>query len=365
MIPRPVAVGLVAACGAAHPLAPMVSVGTATLTVTDPARRGPVDASRPRTWIVQVYYPSEPTPVVDVYAGDPALVDALVASHYYDAGEAELRGWASRPAFAATGAKPAASGSLVTLSPGLGFARLNYAELASHLVARGHIVAVIDHPYIGVSRVGGRVVSANDDPVLASSNPADSLPRIRDWTRDISVTLDDLAKQPVAGLAIDVANVTAAGHSIGGTAAAGAGVDPRVRACIDFEGFLAGIDALATGSACPVLAGFSRAKGRPPVLKPGEPDPMDAVIAALAARGRPIWTVKITGGSHTSFSDAPDVLPRTLSRFGGELMPAARSFEVYAGLVDAFARAYAPSGGGDAAFQAFLATVPEAAGIRH
>jgi hypothetical protein len=151
--------------------------------------------------------------------------------------------------------------------------------------------------------------------------------------------------------------VIATGHSIGGTAAIGACDDPRVRGCMDFEGFLEGVDSLAHGARAPVFAGFSRAKGRPPTLAPGKADPMDAIRTQLAAAGQPIWTAKITGGSHTSFSDCPDVLPRTLSRFGGELMTPARSFEVYTGLVDGFARTYA--GFEHGAFEAELRTLPE------
>jgi dienelactone hydrolase len=365
----------IAACSAAatapsHPVAPAspkISVGTTSYTIEDASRRDPVDTARPRSWVVQLYYPSEPTAPAGVYADDPVIIDELVKQQYYGASEAELRSWSTKPAFAVANAKVAANRPLplVTLSPGLGFARLNYAELASHLVVRGYVVAVIDHPYIGLSRVGDRLVRADDDPVLASENPADLLPRVRDWTHDISTTIDDLATtQRVTGLTIDLARVTAVGHSIGGTAAAGACQDPRVHACIDFEGFLEGIDALARGCDRPMLAVFSRAKGRPPTLHPGEPDPMDKITAALAAAGQPIWTVKVTGGSHTSFSDAPDVLPKTLSRFGGELMTPARSFELYSGIVDAFARAYGPGGGGDRAFKQFLAAAPETAGRR-
>jgi hypothetical protein len=112
---------------------------------------------------------------------------------------------------------------------------------------------------------------------------------------------------------------------------------------MDFEGFLEGIDSLAHGAHAPVFAAFSRAKGRPATRKPGQPDPMDAIAAQLAAAGQPVWVAKITGGSHTSFSDCPDVLPTTLSRFGGELMTPARSFEVYTALVDAFARGTLPA----------------------
>lgn len=353
---RRAVLALFAAC--AHPVAPAPAlvVGTLTYTLVDPARRDPLDDTRARTWMVQLYYPSQPTPPRGTYADDPALVDALVAAEYYGATAAELRSWLAKPAFAVAGAVPAphAPWPVITISPGLSFARLNYAELAAHLVARGYVVAVIDHPYLGISRIAGRLVRADDDPLLQSEDPAAALPRVREWTRDISVVLDDLAAHP-RGLALDLQRVIAAGHSIGGTAAIGACDDPRVRGCIDFEGFLEGVDRAAKR---PVLAAFSRAKGRPPTLRPGQPDPTEASRASLAAGGQPVWIAKVTGGSHTSFSDAPDVLPRTLSRFGGELMTPARSFEVYTTLVDTFARAYA-SGAGTATFEAALATLPE------
>jgi dienelactone hydrolase len=333
---------LLAAC-AAPPRAPepTVEVGTVTYTLVDRARMDPVVPTKPRAWIVQLYYPSERTPLHDHYADDRVLVAALVAEQYYGATPAELNGWLAKPAFAETGARPKAHGKwpVITLSPGLAFARLNYAELATHLVARGYVVAVIDHPYLGISHVGDAIVSADADPMLQSENPADSLPRVREWTRDISVVLDDLAATPhVPGLALDLDHVIATGHSIGGTAAIGACDDARVRGCVDFEGFVDGVDSLAHGAQKPILMAFSRAKGRPATLAPGAVDPMDALRTQLAARGQPVWIAKITGGSHTSFSDSPDVLPRTLSRFGGELMTPARSFDVYTSLVDAFAR---------------------------
>jgi len=348
------------------------SVGTVALSITDDARRDRVDAGRPRAWVAQLYYPISPARVTGAYADDPVLLDLLVAEKYYFASEPQLRAWAQKPAAAVTGARPQTPAALpvVTISPGLGFARLNYAELAAALVARGHIVVVIDHPYIGYSHLpDGRMLRADQDPALTSDNPADSLPAVREWTRDISVTLDRIAagaaQNLAPGLAIDVTRVTAAGHSIGGTAAVDAcGADPRVLACLDFEGFLEGTQALAHGAQRPTLATFSRAKGRPPTVKPGEPDPADRTLAQLGQRGAAVWVVHITGGSHTSFSDAPDVLPETLTHFGGEVMPAARSMALYTGLVDAFARAYAPGGGGDEAMRRFLATAPEARGRR-
>ena len=348
------------------------SVGTVTLTIVDASRHDPVDPRLAREWLAQIYYPIDPAPVTGVYADDPVLLDALVARNYYSASEAHLRSWAKKPAVAIADAKPARSAPLplVTLSPGLGFARLNYAEIAAALVARGYVVAVIDHPYIGISRLpDGRFLRTEDDPLLGTQDPADSMPRVREWTRDVSVVIDRLSAGAAAtlapGLAIDFTRVVAVGHSIGGTAAVDVcQKDARVGACIDFEGFLAGTAAIEKGAAKPTLVVLSRAKGRSPTVPPGQSDPTQALLSGLGQRGQPSWSVKVVGGSHTSFSDAPDVLPETLSQFGGELMPAARSFELYTGLVDAFARAYLNGGGGDAAFQAFLDATPETSGRR-
>jgi dienelactone hydrolase len=346
----------VVGCHAAPPVAPrpQTSVGTVTLDIVDPSRRDRIAADHPREWLVQLYYPAVATPITASYADDPALLEALVQDHYYFASDAQLRAWAHRPAIAAERAAPVSQAKLplVTISPGLGFARLNYAELAAAIVARGYVVAVIDHPYIGYSRLpDGRMLRADREPLLASENPADALPVVREWTRDIAVTLDHLEHAAIP-VALDLSRVTATGHSIGGTAAVDACEDPRVQACADFEGFLEGTNALAHGARKPTLVTYSRAKGRPATVKPGAPDPADQTLAALGAQA---WLVKITGGSHTSYSDAPDVLPETLTHFGGTVMPATRSFELYSGLVDALARGALPR---------FLATAPEARG-RH
>ncbi|MEO7917958.1 MAG: hypothetical protein ABIT01_00720 [Thermoanaerobaculia bacterium] len=347
------------------------SVGTITFSVVDAARPDPVEGGRPREWLAQVFYPIAPAKVKGVYAADKVLLELLVAEKYYFATEPQLRGWGVKPAAAIEGARPKTPLPLpiVTISPGLGFARLNYAELAAALVGRGFVVIVIDHPYIGYTHLpDGRILRAEQDARLTTEAPADSLPAVREWTRDISVTLDRLiaaGKERAPGLAVDLSRVTATGHSIGGTAAVDAcSADDRVKACIDFEGFLAGTRAVESGASRPTMVTFSRAKGRPPTVRPGEPDPTDQLLSSLSQRGMPVWAVKITGGSHTSYSDAPDVLPETLSHFGGELMSVPRSMELYTGLVEAFARAYEPAGGGDSAFQTFLDGASEVNGRR-
>lgn len=71
------------------------------------------------------------------------------------------------------------------------------------------------------------------------------------------------------------------------------------------------------------------------------------------------WIVKITGGSHMSYSDSPIVMPDTLSRFGGQLVSAQRSMDLYTSIVISFADSFFKGGGGNEVFEHFLASQPE------
>jgi hypothetical protein len=141
--------------------------------------------------------------------------------------------------------------------------------------------------------------------------------------------------------------------------------DARIAACADFEGDLFGSRAETQGVRRPVLVTGSRAKGRPPIASAPGQDVRTRMLTVLGQAGESsVWYVKVTGGSHTSFSDAPWMMPQTLTRFGGELMTPERSADLYTGMLDAFIHAYQAGGGGDAAFQAFLATATETQGER-
>jgi dienelactone hydrolase len=344
-------------------------VGTVSFEVVDESRRDPLASALPRAWMVQVFYPSHPSVVAAPYLDDPALLEELIRGNYYETGEAVLRSWARLPAVAGARARPATSARLpvVTLAPGLGFARLSYAHLAAALTHRGYAVVVIDHPYIGVSRLpDGRLLRAADDPATSGDDLAAESRRIAEWGEDLTIVLDRLAAgaatKLVRHLALDLDHVIASGHSIGGTTVLDAcGKDSRIAACIDFEGRLPAEP--WEGARKPALVVLSRSGGRPP-SSPTAPDLVGQIVAALDGDTAAAWVVKVTGGSHTSYSDAPRMMPATLSRFGGTLMSADRSMALYSGLVDAFARAYARGGRGAAEFAEFLATAPETDG-RH
>jgi dienelactone hydrolase len=349
-------IGLLSCASHAEDASPVV--GLQTVLITDTTRQDVLASSAQRQWMVDIYYRAEATERADgdVYARDADLLQAMIEDGFYGVEATTLRSWAQAPSPAIANADPTSAGSrpLILLSPGSGIPGFTYAQVASSLVERGYVVAVVNHPYLGLSRLpNGHMLNAADDPVQAIEDPAALTPRILEWSADLSVTLDQLAE---ASIPIDFDHVLAVGHSTGGAIALDACTqDPRIDACMNFEGALFGSRAETGGVAKPVVSIGSRARGRPRGTGMGE-----QMLAALSQSGNvSAWYVFVSGGSHMSFSDAPRMMPSTLTRFGGEIFPPDRSDEIYGGMVDAFARAYVTGAGGDTAFEAFLAQQPE------
>jgi pimeloyl-ACP methyl ester carboxylesterase len=343
-------------------------IGVVEVVVVDPARNDPLAPGK-RHWRVDLYYPAKPgTGRQRPYADDDALLARMTKDGYYDVAPDVLAAWSKRPGPARLDARAVSAAlPLVTLLPGSGLAAFNYSELATAIARRGYAVAVVDAPYLGLTRLpDGRILSGGDDPVQQVDDPKAWLPRVIDWARDISVTLDVLPQQSQvhhAGVRLDMQRVLAVGHSLGGTVAVEVCTrEPRVSACADFEGAVEGTTAYTEGPRRPTL--FTGSRSAKPDRPFNAPDlrqpPWD-----FLARGKlsTNWAVTIRGGSHMSFSDAPREMPTTLSRFGGSLMSADRSEQVYTGIVDALAKAYFPHGGGNATMQAFFRGIPEAKAV--
>jgi pimeloyl-ACP methyl ester carboxylesterase len=365
MATLPVLVGLL---GVGAPIDAVPAVGVIGIELADPSRRDPLEGGE-RRWRVDLYYPAQPgTGTPRTYAHDAVLLARMAKEGYYDVAPATLAAWARQPDAARRNARAVeASLPLVALSPGSGVAAFNYSELAAALARRGYAVAVIDHPYLGLTHLSdGRILSADVDPVQQADDPRAWAPRVAEWAGDVSATLDELPSQGAvreAGVRLDLARVLAVGHSLGGTVAVEVCTrEPRVSACADFEGAVEGTTAYTEGPRRPTLFTGSRsAKPDRPFLAPDLSQPPWDFLARGGLSSN--WAVAISGGSHMSFSDAPREMPDTLSRFGGTLMSAERSEQVYVGIVDALGRAYFPGGGGNATMAAFFREVPEAKAV--
>ncbi len=344
------------------------AVGVHSFAISDSTRRDPIAASHIREWRVDLYYTAlkggaaSPRP----YAPDPRLIDRMIKSGYYDIPASQIQAWKKKPGPALMDAPVAKRGSevpLVVIAPGSGVAAFNYSELAAAFVRRSYVVAVVDLPYVGISRLQeGRFLDGASDPIQQKDDPISWRPRVRQWSADISRVLDRLL-QPGSpdlpkGLRIDPRRIVITGHSLGGSVALQVcRDDERVEACGDFEGAPMAADTYDKGSQKPLFVTAARSAK---VDRPFKvPDLSDEFWSYLRRSGPSSWAVAITRASHMSYSDAPFELPSTLSRFGGELINPERSFDVYVGLVDAFARAYTPGGRGDRAFREYVDSTPE------
>jgi predicted dienelactone hydrolase len=123
---------------------------------------------------------------------------------------------------------------LVVLSPGLTDPRWMLTTMAEDLASRGYVVAGVDHPYEAAAvtfpdgRVAGCVVCTGgwSGAEIAASR-----------ARDISFVLDRLLGHGKYGQLIDPRRIAAAGHSMGGAAAATTMLaDPRVDAGVNLDG---------------------------------------------------------------------------------------------------------------------------------
>ena len=340
-------------------------VGVTSFEITDPARPDPVSADHRRTWRVDLYYPAKDGKKAKApYAPQPALAETMAADGYYDVPAETIRGWSRTPGPAiadAAAADPKAKYPLILVAPGSGLASFNYSRLAAALTSKGYAVAVVALPYVGISELSDhRILKSEEFPGLDGEDPVKWRPAIRQWSADLSRTIDRLLDRgfPVE---VDPARIAAVGHSTGGTVALQlCREDKRPLGCGDFEGTPQASDAFEGGNSKPIFVTASRsAKPDRPFQAPDFSNPF---WSYLAKDNRSAWGIAITEASHMSFSDAPYVMPATLTRFGGVLMSADRSFELMTGIVDAFARAYGPNGRGDGEFQAYLSAQPEVLG---
>ncbi len=317
----------------------------------DPKSGGPLDI------IVQLWYPSDAAVSTTVpYLSEPQLGPTLLATGYYRQDSTVLTEWmcASLPAVRDA---PVRQGRypLVTMSVGLGMIRANYSLLAMDLASHGYVIAMVESPMAGMMiDAAGQVVT---DTSTTGPTAAEHRERVSQWASDVGQVLRELrAGQKgfrVLQGRIDWSAVGAIGHSSGGLVAMQACESVQeVRGCIDMDG------GIVTPENEPLAPFVATGVTKPVLVLRSQPIYSDADLArrgltrtqwrqragagltgwdSLAARSRiPLQIAWIAGTGHLSFSDAPFVMPTTITRFGGAVIDPMRSRGVVTQLVLAF-----------------------------
>jgi dienelactone hydrolase len=286
--------GLAATSSLPTPTGPYC-VGKTSLQLVDGSREDPFAAGTNRELVVRVWYPaSDGGAQVQAPYSDPATLawlqgqlptvpaDAFDRIHPHARRDAAMRGGARYP--------------VVLFSPGLGLVSDTYSALLEDLASHGLVVAAVDHPSFSgvVALPGGRVVAALDSETVS--------PQFQVLVADLRFVLDRLAAADAAGSGLlsghlDLAQVGALGHSMGGAAAIQlARQDARVQASLDLDGSIRG----DLEGPWPTPIGL--------VLSEGHGPANDETLAAAWSRapaGGAMTT--ISGAGHLDFCDLKQV----------------------------------------------------------
>ncbi len=344
-------------------------VGTAVAYLADTTRS---DADFPlgRPVTVQAWYPAgKADGPTAPYLIEPGMAAALLKRQYYGVDSAAITAWSTRQTRSVLNA-PAARGRhpLLTFSVGLGVIRANYTSLAEELASHGYIVLLVESPYAGLMLRPGAVEV--EDTVGRTNDAAGHRAEVTKWAGDISYVLTTLQQDRAPGglgrmsAAVDWSRVAAAGHSSGGMVALEvAHRDPRIRAAINLDGGVAApggeplADVIATGTSKPALflreqpiysdADFARRGTTREAWERGGAGGHAAVDAFTTRATGPLWFVHVAGTGHLSFSDAPFVMPSTITRFGGKIIAGPRGLAAITSTMRMFLGRYAGPEKGD------------------
>jgi dienelactone hydrolase len=329
-------------------------IGTTILHLTDRGRPDVV-SKQPgdhRELMTQLWYPAASTRSTAkraTYLPEPSILKTLLDQQYDLQEEGVIRKLSSVETSAAVDVPPlkgSAKFPLLILSPGLGEPRSNYTAIAQELASHGYIVVTVDHPYGGFTILpDGRVITTDSDPRGSTPEGAETL--TEEWAADASFIVTALLRSRgvltprahAVAVRIDTKRIGMLGHSLGGAAALEAcTIDRRFVACADLDG-------------APFARVTQTGIRTPTLVMRNSPIYSDADLAKkgrtreqweqMGREGKKKWdtivprnssthlyTVRIAGSGHLSFSDAFFTMPDTISRFGGKIIDNRRFFTI-------------------------------------
>ncbi|MFG1699793.1 alpha/beta hydrolase family protein [Nonomuraea sp. NPDC049309] len=233
-------------------------VGRDVLHMVDTGRRDPwAPKATPRELMVSMYYPARsggrPAAYMTIAEAAALLKAQKLDTRVKPEQIAGVRVNAREDARPAPGRHP-----LVVLSPGFTLNRATLTMLAEELASRGNVVALVDHAYesYGTSFPGGRTLTCAACEAVEKAPSDEASKRLMakvatGRAADLSFVIDRVTR--VTGwrrhAMIDTKRIGAAGHSIGGNAAAALmAADRRVRAGANLDGtFFAPVPAKGLG----------------------------------------------------------------------------------------------------------------------
>jgi len=246
-----------------------------------------------RELLLQVWYPAqtggEPKPYVSARTANALTTLGLPA------GLDRFRSHAARSATPIPGALP-----LVLMSHGLSWPALLYQSLTEDLASRGYVVAAVTHPHGAAitEYPDGRTIDMSRWPKIDDETAIEKhlIDQSAVWATDLKEALNEAhawtpSRGPVT-LRIDPTRVALVGHSLGGTAAAQALDDPRVRAAVALEGKARRADGTRQPLTKPfmhIVGGYNRLE-----LEGNQYEPAPNV---------PLYEVIVNGAGHAYFSD--------------------------------------------------------------
>ena len=256
---------------------------------------------------------------------EPVVLAALIKSGYYDQSAETMKSWASVQTHSLDAAVPLRGRRpLIVFLPGAGVAGFQYTALAEEIASQGFFVAVVDY----FSPLAPKRTYNEDDSDRMTN----------DMARSATQCIQELASDPHWSDRIKFDRLGAVGHSIGGAAAiAFAWMDHRVGATVDMDGAPFG-DALH-GASAPLLVLRSkpmysetdlrkRGRTRKQWETMGEEVRRTWTSFRSKSKTKDLTIIFVKGAGHFSFSDAPFVMPDSITRFGGEMMDPNRGQEV-------------------------------------